>query len=88
MNRSRKSRPISPAQHAASVIQPVVNGLGAYGSLARLIDTYEEMHGHRPNRSTWHRWLHVAPALRMQPEVGTALAIRAAFDKLKREKKL
>ncbi len=74
--------PRTTAEHAASVMQPVIDGLGAYGSVKRLMDTFADMTGERPHPATWHRWLAVAPALRMQPAVGTALAIRAAFDRM------
>lgn len=79
------SPPRTTAEHAASVMQPVIDGLGAYGSVKRLRDTYAAMTGERPHPATWHRWLHTAPALRMQPAVGTALAIRAAFERMQQE---
>ena len=82
----RKSKhPRTPSEHAAVVMQPVIDGLGAYGSVKRLMDTYAAMTGERPHPATWHRWLAVEPALRMQPAVGTALAIRAAFDRMQQE---
>lgn len=81
----KPKQPRTPAEHAAAVMQPVIDGLGAYGSVKRLMDTFTDMTGERPNPATWHRWLADKPAKRMQPAVGTALAIRAAFDRMQRE---
>lgn len=65
-------------------MQPIIDGLGGYRSVTRLIDTYEKMTGQRPHYATWMRWLCRNPSRRMQPAVGTALAIAAAFEMSKK----
>lgn len=75
----------TPAEHAASLIQPVIDGTRERGSVKRLIDTYERMTGERPHYVTFMRWLDADPAKRMEPAVGTALAIAAAFEQMQSE---
>ena len=76
---------ITPDEHAAALLDPVIKGTAKRGQVKYLINRYKRMTGKSHPYSTWLRWLHKRPELRMQPAVGTALAIVAAYDSLKAE---
>lgn len=76
---------IKPEAHAAALLEPVIKGTAKRGQVRYLINRYKRMTGKSHPYSTWLRWLHKRPELRMQPAVGTALAIVAAYDSLRAE---
>ena len=77
--------PRTTAEHAASVMQPVIDGTRQRGSVPRLRETFERMTGEQFNIGTWFRWLSETPSERMEPAIGTALAIAAAFERMQQE---
>lgn len=77
--------PRTTAEHAASIMHPIIAGTRLRGSIPRLRSTFERMTGERFHPATWQRWLSETPSQRMEPAVGTALAIAAAFEQLQQE---
>lgn len=77
--------PKLPSQHAASIMEPIIAGTRERGQVKRLIARYYQMTGTPHHYATWMRWLNPNPKFRMEPAVGTALAIQAAFDSLRAE---
>lgn len=81
----KPKQPRTTAEHAAAIMQPIIDGTRERGSIWRLRQTFHKMTGETFHAATWFRWLAADEARRMEPAVGTALAIQAAFEQMRKE---
>lgn len=77
--------PRTTGEHAAGLLGVIIADTRERIGIRRLAAVFEEMTGEHFHLATWHRWLASDPAKRMEPAIGTALAIAAAHARILRE---
>jgi|GEM_PF-4836477 len=75
------SEPKSTDEYAARLMQPIIAYVRKNG-VKRLMQKVQEMTGEAFHYASWMRWLADDPTKRMEPAIGTALAIAAAHERM------
>jgi hypothetical protein len=78
------TEPRTTTEHSASLMQPIIAYVRKNG-VKRLMQTVQLRTGEAFHYASWMRWLADDPKKRMEPAIGTALAIAAAHERIKQE---